>query len=479
MPFERIRKILGKERILTWNHEQHPGIVWRFPDSSSDDEKERDPNKIDAFQVKIGERAVALINNEFYEDTPPGTFWLKGEQKKGLEILFVDQGQVREPWGIPGNVLTKDDQQLGAHGFHLFKITDPKTFALSIVSAQRAYTSEQVNDFIRGHVANLLRQHLTNYTVLDGEVLREQEAFTLAMKAKCQEMFSRWGLELINMEVEVYIPEELMETIKKRGEIERYRLTKTIEQQRLEIDKAFDLLKIDIDRVMGLKEYEAKREIESAKRQYDILAKESEQILKTMDVEIRKIEGEMVRIVTEVEAGRTERIAQAEALRTELVERAKIAGELLRKTTETELKIKEMDAEFKVKTGLAEIEAWKEVEKARAEAQRRIFEEENRLRTLKEIGEVLAKMAEAVAIGGAEGEAMRKGLEQKFVELLHQIGVDVAEYEKAKRFGQWPPTEIKIEKKVTKEEEKTKKCSSCGRKLAEDAKFCDSCGAKQ
>jgi hypothetical protein len=479
VPFERIRKILGKERILKWNHEKHPGIVWRFPDPSSDDEKERDPNKIDAFRVKIGERAVALINNAFYEDTPPGTYWLKGEQKKGLEIVFVDQGQMREPWGIPGNVLTKDDQQIGAHGFHLFKVTDPKTFVLSIVSAQRAYTSDQVNDFIRGHVSNILRQHLTNYTVLDGQVLREQEAFTMAMKAKCQEMFSRWGLELISMEVEVYIPEELMESIKKRGEIERYRLIKTIEQQRLEIDKAFDLLKIDIDRVRDLKEYEAKREIELAKRQYDILAKESEQFLKTMDVEIRKLEGEIVRIVTEIQAGRTERIAHAEAIRTELEERAKIAGELLRKTTETELKIKEMDAEFKVKTGLAEVEAWKEVEKARAEAQRRIFEEENRLKTLKEIGEVLSKMAEAVAVGGVEGEAMRKGLEQKFVELLHQIGVDVAEYEKAKRFGWWPTTEIKLEKKVRKEEEKPKQCPSCGRKLAQDAKYCDSCGTKQ
>ena len=478
MPFEKFRKILGKERIMSWDHDNHPGIIWRFPDPSSQSAIEKDAGKIDAFQVKIGERAIALMNNEFYEDTPPGLYWLKGEQKKGLEVIYVDQGQIKLPWGIPGTILTKDDQSLGAHGYYMFRISDPKNFVLSIVSAQRAYTSDQVNEFIKGYITDVLRQHMTRYTVLDGQILRQREEFVRGVKAKCQELFSRWGLELINMEVEPHIPSELQESIKEMQEIQRYRLSKGIETQRIEMDNELALLKIEIDRIHGLKEFDAKGAIETAKRKFDVLSKETEQILKNMDVETSNLESQLARIATETTAFSTERIAQAEALRMELEERAKIAGELLRKTTETELRVKETESEYQGKAKLAEIDAWKEVEKARAEAQRRIIEEENKLRSLKEIGEVLANMAEAVAIGGAEGEAMRMGLEHKFVSLLHKIGIDVPEYEEAKRSGLSPQARIKIEKKQ-KNTKETKKCSSCGRDLKDDARFCDSCGTKQ
>jgi hypothetical protein len=478
MPFERLRKILGKERILNWNHDQHPGMIWRYPDPSSENEMERETGKIDAFQVKIGERAIALMNNEFYEDTPPAIYWLKGEQKKGLEVIFIDQGQVKQRWGIPGTILTKDEQELGAHGDYMFRITDPKSFVLSIVSAQRAYTAEQINDFIRGYVSDVLRQHLTNYTVLDGQIRREREEFVRAVKAKCQELFTRWGLELINMEVQVNIPEELEETIKKRAEIERYKLTKTIEQQRLEADNSYELLRINLDKMMRIEGYKSQIEIEQTKRQSAVLAKQTEQILKSMDVEVEKLQEDLAKIATDMKAYDTERLAQAGAVATELAKRAEIAGDILKKTTDTELKIKEMEADQKGKTSLASIEASKEVEKARAEAQARIMQEENRLKTLKEIQGVLADMAEAVAVGGAEHEAMRKGLEEKFVTLLHQIGVDVPEYEKAKHLGKLPPTEIKIEQTVAKGQEKTKTCS-CGRELKKDARYCDSCGKEQ
>lgn len=478
MPFEKIRKILGKERILNWNHDDHPGIVWRFPDPSSQNELEKDTKKIDAFQVKIGERAISLINNEFYEDTPPGVYWLNGEQKKGLEVIYVDQGQIKQPWGIPGTILTKDDQSLGAHGFYMFRIIDPKNFVLSIISAQRVYSSEQVNDFIRGYIADVLRQHLTNYTVLDGQILRQREELVRGARTKCQELFGRWGLELINMETELHIPKDLQDTIQQSQEIRRYKLTKSVGQQRLEIDRDFDLLKIDVDKNRELNEYEAKREIEVAKRQFGVISKESEIMLKNMDVEMSKLESELYKIATETKSFNTERIAQAEALRVELEERAKIAGELLSRITETDLKVKEIDAEYKGKSGLSQIDAWKEVEKAKAEAQRKILEEENKLRSLKEIGEVLAKMAEAVAIGGVKGEAMRMRLEQKFVTLLHQIGVDVPEYEEAKKSGKISQSKIKIEAKH-KKDKGMKFCSSCGRELEKDAKYCDNCGKKQ
>jgi len=91
--------------------------------------------------------------------------------------------------------------------------------------------------------------------------------------------------------------------------------------------------------------------------------------------------------------------------------------------------------------------------------------------------EIAARIAEATAMGGVEGEAIRKSLEEKFLTLLSQAGIDVAKWEQAKSMPKAPPKSFtKIEKSVSVEEEKT--CPNCGRKLAKDAKFCDLCGTE-
>jgi len=236
-------------------------------------------------------------------------------------------------------------------------------------------------------------------------------------------------------------------------------------------------LKIDIDRTTGLKELEAKKEVESLRSQLDILKKESQRVLQTVDVDIEKLKAEIARVV---EAAGVERMGQAEALVTELKNRAEIAGEILKKTTEAELAIREQEVKSKGEVELERVRAWKEVEVAKAEAQAEIARRENVIRALRELAEVMARMAEAVAMGGPEGEATRKGLEQKFANLLAEAGINVPKYMQAKAMAKSPPKPyIKIEKEVTKEgKQKTKKCPECGRKLASDAKFCDGCGTQ-
>jgi hypothetical protein len=349
---------------------------------------------------------------------------------------------------------------------------------LSIVSAHRAYTSEQVNNFIKGFVADVLKQHLTNYTVLDGQISREREEFVRAVRAKCQELFTRWGLELVNMEVEIHIPDELIGVIKEKQKIPQMQIMNDVEEQRLKAGLDLSLLKLETEKILSKKYYDKEIETERSKGQLSLVIRENNQKLRAIDIELTKLGNEISKLDTESTAFNTERIAQAQAIQTELLGKAHIAAELLKNTTESEIKIKVMDAESKGKTDLAQIDAWKEVEKAKAEAQRKIAEEENKLKTIKEIGVVLSEMAQSVAVGGIEGQAARMGLEQKFVELLHQIGVDVPDYERSIRSGKSPSSEIKIEKKII-HETNVKKCAKCSRELRGDAKFCDSCGEKQ
>lgn len=189
----------GTQRVLEWNHDRHPGVLWRYPDPGSrvqkedkrtaedegrkreEDERaiERGEKEIDSFQVKIGERAVALINNEFYNDSPPGIYPLEGEDKKRLEIIWVDSGQFKVQWGLPGTIYTKDNQYIGAHGHNIMRIVDPRSFVLNIVSSKRTYTTEGLNTFIKGYVADIIKQHLSSYNALDGSLDRNRDIFII------------------------------------------------------------------------------------------------------------------------------------------------------------------------------------------------------------------------------------------------------------------------------------------------------------
>jgi hypothetical protein len=242
-------------------------------------------------------------------------------------------------------------------------------------------------------------------------------------------------------------------------------VTKEAEKQKLEADYDVEKQKL-----------ESQKNIDLLRRQVEINSRQSTQILTEIDVEVSKLQSELLKINVESEASRKERMAQAESLRVELEQRANIAADLLRTTTDAELRIKQLEADYKGKASEAQINAWRDVEKARAEAQSMVSKEMLTLQFLKQIEETQAKIAEAIAIGGAEGQALRSGLEEKLAGLITKMGIDMPEYERAKRSGNTSTSELRIEEKI---EQTMKQCINCQRTLQQDAKFCDSCGTKQ
>ena len=548
MVFERVRKLVGKERILTWNPRKDEDgrvkdIVWRFPDPSSENEMERDPTKVDVYQVKIGETAVALINNELHEAVQEGSYSLKGGEKKGLEIIFINQGQVEGTWGIPGNILTKDKQLIGANGTQIFRVSDPKNFVRSIVSAQRAYNSEQINEFIKRHFANILREHLANYNALDGEILTKHEELTTAMKAKCQEMFSRWGLELVALEFNPYLPNMgvIEESARSRVEealIKEQELRAPLQEKKAQIEARQRILLSEIDKAEKLKEMDKETELKSKAAKLEELKKDIEIQLKHMDIDSARLDVESGKISVDVEKTKAEvgiqrdrvkldfetedkvRKGQAEAMVKEMAakaeeisRRASIADKILERTTDADLglkgdeqrskaalemektrgdtMVKMMEAGTKVDLEIkkmdtekdikiTETKAQAEVGVAKAKAEAEVAEGERQIRAIKEVASLAAQIAEANAIGGIERKAMIGGLQEKLYVALAQSGIDVAKLEQAKSMAKAPPSPyVRIEKEVTKELYKTSKCPECGHNLSKEAKYCESCGAKQ
>lgn len=440
MVFERVRKLVGKERILTWNPKKNEDgrvkdIVWRFPDPSSENEMERDPTKVDVYQVKIGETAVALINNELHEAVQEGSYSLKGGEKKGLEIIFVNQGQVEGTWGIPGNILTKDKQLIGANGTQIFRVSDPKNFVRSIVSAQRAYNSEQINEFIKRHFSNILREHLANYNALDGEILTKQEELTTAMKAKCQEMFSRWGLELVALEFNPYLPEDKMRVIQESARtrmeealIKEQELRAPLQEKKAQIEARQRILLSEIDKAEKLKEMDKETELRSKAAKLEELKKDIEIQLKHMDIDSAKLDVESGKISVDVEKTKAEvgiqrdkvksdfetedrvRKGQAEAMVREMAakaeeisRRASIADRILERTTEGDLGLKA--EEQRSKAALEMEKTIGDTMVKMTEAGTRVDLEIEKMHTQKEI-EVSKTEAEAeVGVAKAKAEA--------------------------------------------------------------------------
>ncbi|MEM2507257.1 MAG: hypothetical protein QXF61_09475, partial [Nitrososphaeria archaeon] len=240
-----------------------------------------------------------------------------------------------------------------------------------------------------------------------------------------------------------------------------------------------------------LKELEKQKELEAQKSEIEVLKKQVEKTLRGMDVELERLKAEAEKVKMDIEAGKMERLGQAEALVTEIKRRAEMAADLLAKATEVDLRIKEAEAKARAELELEKVRSEREVKIAEArafadvgvaegKAMAEVAESERQIRALREMAEIAARIAEATAMGGVEGEAIRKGLEERFLSLLSQAGIDVAKWEQARSMAKTPPKSFtKIEKEITFEAERIKKCPSCGRMLAKDAKYCDQCGKPQ
>ncbi|TAN44750.1 MAG: SPFH domain-containing protein [Nitrospirae bacterium] len=221
--------------IVEWLDDSNNTLVHRF---------ERYDNEI-KYEAKLvvreAQQAVFINEGQIADVFKPGTYTLTTQNlpilttlkgwKYGFhspfkaEVYFCSTRQFTNlKWGTPGPV-TMRDKEFGAvrvtsFGIYSIKIKDPGKFIKEIVGTDGHFTTESIEDNLRGKIGMRIKEVLpeTGIPVID----LESKVVTLGeiLKTRIAPAFDGFGLELTEVQVQdIGLPEEVEQAIDKSGAI--------------------------------------------------------------------------------------------------------------------------------------------------------------------------------------------------------------------------------------------------------------------
>jgi len=219
--------------IVQWLDDTNDTLVYRF---------ERYGNEIKynaKLVVREGQMAVFINEGQLADVFKPGTYtlatqnlpvlatlkgWKYGfESPFKAEVYFCSTRQFTNlKWGTPGPVTMRDPEfgavRVTAFGLYSIKVKDPSVFIREIVGTEGLFTTEQIEDNLRGKIGTRIKEVMpeAGIPIIDLESKVVQLGETL--KARIAPAIEALGLELTEVQVQdVGLPEELERAIDKAG----------------------------------------------------------------------------------------------------------------------------------------------------------------------------------------------------------------------------------------------------------------------
>ncbi len=127
------------------------------------------------------------------------------------EVYFVNLKVFTDlKWGTKEPVAFKDKElgliRLRAFGIFTARVTQPLLFINTLVGTQGAYTSDQVEAYLREVVVSRLNDFLGEHVETIFQLPREYDEIGVAVKTRLADDFRRYGLELIDFFVNAITP---------------------------------------------------------------------------------------------------------------------------------------------------------------------------------------------------------------------------------------------------------------------------------
>jgi len=127
------------------------------------------------------------------------------------EAYFVNLKVFTElKWGTKEPVAFKDKElglvRLRAFGIFTARVTQPLLFINSLVGTQAAYTSDQVEGYLREVIVSRLNDFLGEHVDTILQLPRQYDEIGVAVKTRLQDDFRRYGLELIDFFINAITP---------------------------------------------------------------------------------------------------------------------------------------------------------------------------------------------------------------------------------------------------------------------------------
>jgi membrane protease subunit (stomatin/prohibitin family) len=219
--------------IVEWLDPTESTLVHRF-------ERYENEIKFEAqLIVREGQQAVFVNEGQIADVFQPGRHVLNAKNlpllstlqgwKYGFhspfkaEVYFCSTRQFTNlKWGTPGPVTMRDKEfgpvRVTAFGIYAMRIKDPALFLRQIVGTSGAFTTQSIEDNLRGKIGQRVKEVLpdTGIPVID----LESKVVTVAqtLKDRIAPDFAGLGLELTEVQVQdIGLPEEVERAIDKAG----------------------------------------------------------------------------------------------------------------------------------------------------------------------------------------------------------------------------------------------------------------------
>ena len=127
------------------------------------------------------------------------------------EVYFVNLKVFTDlKWGTKESVVFKDKElglvRLRAFGIFTARVTQPLLFINTLVGTQGAYTSEEVEGYLREVIVSRLNDFLGEHVDTIFQLPKQYDEIGVAVKTRLQDDFRRYGLDLIDFFINAITP---------------------------------------------------------------------------------------------------------------------------------------------------------------------------------------------------------------------------------------------------------------------------------
>ncbi|NWG08720.1 MAG: SPFH domain-containing protein [Nitrososphaerales archaeon] len=192
-------------QVIEWKTVGAEDIVWKYPV----EEVSWGAQLI----VHEYEAAVFLRDGKAYDIFGPGRHTITtanvplltsafrlfyGETPFKATVIFVARKQFAGKWGARAQ--TTELAPLLVHGSFWFRVADPNLFVNEVVGGKGAYTTPEVNEFLKGFINEQVIDELSRYDL--ATVFTKLDETSTIVKTKIGEALKRFGTDLIDLKFE-------------------------------------------------------------------------------------------------------------------------------------------------------------------------------------------------------------------------------------------------------------------------------------
>jgi len=194
-------------QVIEWKNPSAEDIIWRYPDEEITWGAQLVVHEYEVAVFFRDGKAYDVLNAGRHTLTTLNLPLLTGllsriagysEKPFKATVIFVSTKVFAGKYGTRAQ--TTELAPLQVHGSFWFKVESPQLFVNEVVGGQKAYSSEDVNNYLRGFLNEKIIDELSHYDLLT--VFTRLDETSVVVKNTILDYFKRIGLELTDLRFE-------------------------------------------------------------------------------------------------------------------------------------------------------------------------------------------------------------------------------------------------------------------------------------